>query len=126
MKPIFSAEDFRFLDHNNYISPAGRAATLAQEKIQKLIESWPVVIGAPDDQEVDHWSPSLYNYPGATHKARLAFIEELPKKECLNHSPTVAAQNVSERNPDIAYMLGCSVKCSICGAKLKATWSVDE
>lgn len=110
MKPIFSAEDFdgKYLPDNNAI------AKVANFHIQKLIESWKVVYGF--DGFEDGWEE--HKFPEATHQARLAFIEPIQKKEC-EHTPYPVSSKMTLFK-DQAW------ECAGCGAKLKATWSVDE
>lgn len=143
MKAIFEPSDFmdeidigphRALLENSSMDPE-MAARFANRKIQKLIESWPVVECSLlkesnlTDQHGPGWIASekstrpkfLY-----THKARLAFIEEMPKEECKKHLPTVKSKQVSlpmSNDPyGAALALGCEIICKHCGVELVAEW----
>lgn len=74
MRNFFNSEDFGFED----TAWPSRIADRANKKLNALIESWPVVTGYCDDAG-DLW----YGNDGSisdTHKARLAFIEEIVKE----------------------------------------------
>ena len=111
-KDYFKPEDFyKVINHNLTLSkdPAGQYASIANvlyvvnEKLNKLIESWPVV-----------WSDNAHSWfenenPISAKKARLAFIEEI-KKDC-KHEP---------------FNDSCvpnHFHCKHCGVELQATWS---
>lgn len=112
MKNIFNVEDFDFRGCFSVLQYQIRAKTIAQKTIEKLIESWPVVYG---ENLVDEslWS-TRHDKNHDCCLARLAFIEELPKKGC-EHEPIQ-----TRGGHQFIY------NCKHCGAKLKATWSVDE
>ena len=78
------------------------------EKLNKLIESWPVVYGKSKQWDQTDGRPD--SYVGCTHKARLAFVEEIKKEPC-------------KHCPEFGY--GCKdteTRCKHCGVKLVATW----
>ena len=107
MKPIFSPYDFNNAPFDQ-LKPEVCAA-VANLKLEKLIESWPVVYGMHDDRKnYSKWRDNSH-----THQARLAFIEELPKEPC--------------KHQIIEYSVkGCQPvttgKCGICGVALVAEW----
>lgn len=120
LKDFFKLEDFslRFLtgdSKNGYLTleAARFAADRANVKLQKEIESWPVVYGRKGEGiDLRLFSTTKDEYH--THTARLAFIEEI-KKECVNHEPTWSDQP----NKSIVYF----AKCIHCGVELQANWS---
>ena len=92
---IFKPEDFlRF-----------EITDLANKKLNELIESWPVVYGDKDSP-----NPIWSKRTGATHTARIAFIEEIVKEPCRHE-------------PDFSNRRYVSPKCRLCGVDLQATWS---
>lgn len=112
-KDFFKPLDFIYDDDLKFT--ANTAANLANEKLNKLIESWPVVYGnnfiSNDGSAFDIgsvWNITKLN--DKTHTARLAFIEEI-KKECVKHEP---------------FNDSCvpnHFHCKHCGVELQATWS---
>lgn len=115
MKDFFKPKDF--LDTKGCQSyPVETIASIANEKLNALIESWPVVYGYDLAAE----NPTSRNiFFGkkefdSSHKARLAFIEELPKKECV-HKPIEFQDHVGS--------LAINPVCRYCNAELKAVWS---
>ena len=114
---IFTAKDFAKNDpevisadkylHNEY------AAIIANEKLNKLIESWPVVYGwYPPTYPQGTWTSSETIHSTSTHTARLAFIEEIKKEPC-KHEPKVT-EGITSYLP----------YCKHCGVKLVAEWKV--
>ena len=79
-KDFFKAEDFcpMFASHPA-VDTRGIAAAIANAKLNTEIEKWPVVYGSVK-RPLDGWNEKIYE--STTHKGRLAFIEELPKKPC--------------------------------------------
>lgn len=135
VKDFFKLEDFKnVINHNLTLSkdPAGMYASMANviavtnEKLQKLIESWPVVWFNDDKTMSPYWEASSRQDKSHTHKARLAFIEEI-KKECVKHIPKIQSKQVASPMSDDPYaaalVLGCSIVCLNCGVELQATWS---
>lgn len=81
MKNIFKLEDFPSLSYHAQIA----AVVEANEKLNKLIESWPVVYGTYNCMPQGMISDWIYRttnrqYDEHTHTARLAFIEEIKKE----------------------------------------------
>lgn len=88
MKDFFKPEDFE--DYDSYLRY--NLCRDVNEKLNKLIESWPVVYGnifiSNDGSAFDVgsvWNITKLN--DKTHKARLAFIEEIKKEPC-KHEPS--------------------------------------
>lgn len=83
-----------------------------EEKLNALIEPWPYVYCSKPDKNNSHlWSHNkTEGYD--THKARLAFIEEIV--EPCWHEPTVRYQlGISETMKPV---------CKRCGVELVADW----
>jgi len=108
MKDFFKAKDFAQGIGEN-IQQIN--ADYANEKLNKLIESWPVVYGS-NKRPLDGWNEK--SYESTTHKARLAFIEEIKKEPC-KHEPIQFQDD--EGN------LAANFICRHCGVELVATWS---
>lgn len=117
MKDFFKPEDFP-----NLLGLREQAAEDANEKLNKLIESWPVVYGSKfisnDCSAFDVGSVwNITKLSDKTHTARLAFIEEIKKEPC-KHSPKKISSFTN------AAMGGeWKVVCKHCGVELQATWS---
>lgn len=112
MKNFFKPEDFNDVLITHHRPIPKHAAEIANEKLNNLIESWPVVYGHGWNFESP--TPSRYwqwRKDGHTHTARLAFITELPKEPC-KHEPMFL-------NGSAAMV----PKCRYCGVELQATWS---
>jgi hypothetical protein len=108
VKDFFKPEDFFSLCEQYY---AYEVCNQANEKLNKLIESWPVVEGVmPRD---DFWPGRMTNSGEFTHRARLAFIEEIKKEPC-KHEPTWS----DDPTVSIVYQ----AKCKHCGIPLEAEW----
>ncbi len=130
-KPIFTHEDFE--EYTESGNSAEHAAYFANEKIQKLIESWPVVysqwkLGNETDGGVTLLNPQwhfLEGKPCDTHQARLAFIEEIEeivKEEC-RHEPIHWNINKCSENGEIhLFSEYKEPKCKHCGVELEAEW----
>ena len=109
------------------------------EKLNALIESWPVVYGS-------HPSPYWYvenivdfDKTKATTRARLAFIEEINKGPC-NHEPNEIEITMNYEGGFYSQRLGTfDMKklgnskfrgvqsiCKHCGVELQATWSEKD
>ena len=111
---IFTDKDFAKNDpevisadkylHNEY------AAIIANEKLNKLIESWPLVY-SNEGILTEYWGPTKHTFN--THKARLAFIEETKKEPC-KHEPTEYVGQFGDTSRNW--------KCRLCGAKLVVEW----
>ena len=97
-------------------------AKLASLQLDKIVQSWPVVYGnnfiSNDESAFDIgsvWNITKLN--DKTHKARLAFIEEIPKEPC-KHEPV--------RDAFGGFMFLQTLQaftCKHCGVELQATWS---
>ena len=108
MKNFFKPHHFPKLRFDD----ACEAADVANEKLATLIESWPVVYGCKNISD-EKWSFDENNN-SCTHKARLAFIEELPKEPC-DHLPVQQTLKSGA--------LSNHFICRRCGVELQATWS---
>jgi hypothetical protein len=130
MKNFFKPEDFLTKGiFTRYIgTPANKcifitdAANLANEKLNALIESWPVVTGKMT------MGGAIVGIPFGevlgvedTHKARLAFIEELPKEPC-KHEPIWDSKNTVFPGLISPTYYGAA-HCQKCGILLEITWS---
>lgn len=113
---IFKPEDFEInelIREGNggipYISTPN-AAKIGNEKLNELIESWPVVYGAigTKSHSWQSYPPGTFIQENYTHKARLAFIEELPKEPC-KHKPMGPVDK--------------KYACIHCGIELVANWT---
>lgn len=89
------------------------AALVANEKLNKLIESFPVVYGAFDGEKVTQTFGQIKSVSN-THIAKLAFIEEI-KKECVKHDPNYVYTGPSTQD--------WKAVCKHCKVELQATWS---
>ena len=109
MKDFFTPEDFEGT-HGHYQKELHEAyCKIANEKLNKLIESWPVVYG----NFVDSRNWTKHETSMDTHTARLAFIEEIKKEPC-KHEPL-------ELRTERQYVW--AQECKHCGVELQATWS---
>lgn len=111
MKNFFKPQDFENLSVIYYKAAPETAAEIANYKLEKLIESWPVVYGTII-LEVQHNYTS--GQGGAdTHKARLAFIEPIVREPC-KHEPAWGVHLSFRENNAV---------CRHCNIELTATWS---
>lgn len=109
-KPFFEPIDFK-MDGMQTVSFV-TASQIANEKLEKEIQSWVTVYGSNDYiTGSSFWR--LNKTLKANRVAKLAFIEELPKKEC-DHEPSRALEI---RDPHPIY------RCKHCGVQLFASWS---
>lgn len=127
MKNFFKSGDFECIRNS---SPGENiydlAAIIANYKLQSLVESWSVVYGEKmQSTGAFIWTRPENTFPaehphviGATHKARLAFIEELSKEPC-KHVPDM---RVGPYSPNVKNGLLTEINCIHCGVKLQATW----
>lgn len=127
MKEIFKPEDFKGLDGFS-LSDCEDVAKACNDKINQLIESWPVVYGNLRSGFETIGRPSW-----ATQQARLAFIEEIPNEPCI-HEPRKCTDVVGYSEDAIgrvcidkrmlAEILSFQTdsKCIHCGVALKAEW----
>lgn len=123
MKPIFTEDDFYSLNMIQEFlgSPVTdksvqcrAAAFMANEKINKLIESCPVVYGGDPKRNYKLWTEVKIG--GDTHKARLALIEELKTEEC-KHEPDSFITQLGGRMVSPFH-----TTCKKCGVELVAEW----
>lgn len=105
MNNFFKPEDFQ--SQTVWAPHSKSLATIANEKLNALFESWPVVYVRPGPK-MGFVASSLYLNERDTHKARLAFIEKIVKEPC-KHEPRLLSD-------------GNSYKCKHCGVELQATW----
>lgn len=82
---IFTAQDFgtAYLNENERLV----IAAIANEKLEKVIATWPELLGMNNDG----WYLKNYTcHPDEpyTHKARLAFVEEIHTESCA-HQPRI-------------------------------------
>lgn len=105
MKDFFKPEDFE--DYDSYLRY--NLCRDVNEKLNKLIESWPVVQGR-FDSKLGVCSPlGQIECDSDTHTARLAFIEEIKKEPCV-HTPYRLAQAED------------AWRCGTCGVSLVPEW----
>lgn len=125
---IFKPEDFP-----NLLGLREQAAEDANEKLNKLIESWPVVYGKGSQWDQTDGKPD--SYVDCTHHARLAFIEEIKKEPCNHEASEVEISNTIFQGP-FDPKLGCfryeksewkirvfTNRCRHCGVELQAAWT---
>ena len=99
---------------NDELSPDD-AARYANDRLAEIIKDWPEVYGkATPSGAIIYHSYSRIQKDDDTHKARLAFIEEIKPVVC-EHPP-------SRR----IYIEDNIVRCEKCGKKLKAEWKEVE
>ncbi len=111
MKNFFKPEDFEGNDNFDgftFSDNREKASSIANEKLNAAIESWPVVYGQLPVSGFSWTGPKQWY---DTHKARLAFIEEIVKEPC-KHEPI-----------GDCYVSSGVIKCQHCGVRLQATWS---
>lgn len=107
MKDFFKPQDFPDL-----LGLREQAAENANEKLNALIESCPVVYGNMLANTDMRWLDERNSFH--THTARILDIQKLPKQEC-KHEPDLLKmfQEYGLQNS----------KCKHCGIELRATWS---
>ncbi len=126
-KDFFKPEDFIFGEDGSPFEGIAKlfglkekASDFANEKLNKLIESWPVVYGITEDANIPRLASLEWEFmkrPKDTHKALLAFIEEIKKEPC-KHEPNFTQFAIDEK-----YKTNLPLKCKHCGVELQATWS---
>ena len=113
MKQIFKPEDFK-TDYPNLT--CNDVANIANNKLKKLMESWPVVYAnKTHGGNYEEWFKDPY--PGHEVIARLAFIEPI-KRECEKHEPDPLNPIIAWHNTQGATV----IFCRHCGVSLEATW----
>lgn len=136
MKDLFKPEDF---DSDGLITCEDRsisiadAIRLANKKINKLIESWPVVYGKNWLMEnVTRWVEADIPFPMATHQGRIAFIKELPKEGPCEHEIDFHITGFSSKTKieffkkDWEDFISPTRKCKHCGIELVAKWEAKK
>lgn len=91
MKNIFEPSDF--ILHGHYLIRNSEAAEAANNKLNKLIESWSVVYNYFESNLGKTWQENEDKNFICNYKARLAFIEPI-KRGCMKHEPLVPSYNV--------------------------------
>lgn len=128
MKNFFKPEDFGGSYGTSYTSRLDTigAAEVANEKLNKLIESWPVVYEVVNSAGIKSWLH--INAVSATSKALLAFIEEISPEPC-KHEPLDIRIELPNRlflHPDIIIQPPTRTLCKHCGVELVATWEAKK
>lgn len=118
MKNFFKPEDF---------VTCGRiyqdCADVANEKLNALIESAPLVQGwYPGTYPNGTWTSSEVIHNTSTHTARLVDIQEI-KKECKHEPMRTVSFTMSVDQPGNEYYKHAT-KCQHCGVELIAEWKV--
>lgn len=109
MKDFFKPEDFADYQFSTVI--AHDAAAMANAKLEKLIESWPVVyINKYEASKGWHFDKNQHD----THRARLAFIESI--KECEHR---VAMERMGNGRWTIHTHPDGTIRCGKCGVEVK-------
>lgn len=108
---FFTTDDFVHKCTASGVMLPYHAAEIANEKLQKLIEESPTVYGSMIMKDSVVGVPfGEVSSQEDTHKAKLMFIEEIPKEPC-KHEPNLLNQKIG------------GWFCKHCGVELKATWS---
>lgn len=110
-KGFFKPEDFNFGWIDKHDTRRIDIVEACNTKLNKLIESWPVVYGHTNGAA---WFVEKGKHVQEQHTARLAFIEEIKKEPC-KHEP--ANPTVRMSPPHIS-----DIVCKHCGVELQATW----
>ena len=118
MKDFFKPLDFIYDDDLKFT--ANTAANLANEKLNKLIESWPVVYGTKDNNGQHFHENTNGNY-NPTHTARLAFFEEI-KKDCKHEPGGKLSKGSLEHVNRGGSVNDLKTFCKHCGTELVAEW----
>ena len=113
MKDFFKPKMFNGIEKR--FRPENYAADVANQELQKMIESWPVVYGSKfisnDGSAFDIGSVwNITKISDKTHSARLMVIEEI-KKECVKHEPGAYQAGLGE-----------TIRCCHCNVPLIAEW----
>jgi hypothetical protein len=121
MKSIFEPSDFQGIERNQQIYQM--CANIANAKLKKLMETWPVVYGLSTSPEL--WTMQKQDMD--THRAHLAFIEELPKEPC-KHEPLVSVEVAPIKRSDSPYFrtYPLNFTCRKCGVELLADWKENK
>jgi hypothetical protein len=124
VKDFFKPDDFAkvngtdiHIDHCNYVN----------RKLNALIESWPIAYSTTPKKESSSWYFHDNNKFEAfqTHKARIAFIEEIKREPC-KHIPIHILKKMHQSEVLTAGKVGFDFfdgwECRICGVELEANW----
>lgn len=103
------------------------ACRIANAKLEKEIQSWITVYSCTSHKGMSCalWSNENHKDAHNTHTAKLAFIEELPKKECV-HEPKVSVSIKGLDLPKATHLhqIPEQFYCLKCGVELVPTsWS---
>lgn len=133
---FFKPEDFENLSVTKDNLVPAIAAEIANAKLEKLIESWPVVYDGNSGNSIlprETWGLVKYdekehtnissNFTNSRRKARLAFIEPLMREPC-KHEPVFSKERVSAmmHNFDDESEFYRAAHCKHCNIELTATW----
>lgn len=124
MKKLFQPSDFG----DKPIFLPQEAADKANEIIEKLVAEAEVVYKQPGMGLFGGTWTAFPPSGGTYKKGAVLFVEDVEKKECCVHTPSLKhpAQSFPFVGQDLyaaADLLGSSVVCSVCGVELKASWS---
>jgi RNAse (barnase) inhibitor barstar len=119
MKPIFTWQDFKECNGLTFDYANQKAAELANKKIQELVALWPVVWCDIGKTQPLYIQATQMNH---THKARLAFIEEINKEPCKQHKPSMSKMGNANWEILTSNERG-SFLCAACGIEIEPTWS---
>lgn len=101
------------------------AADCAQHAFDEWVEKQQTVHATACDVGLGPWVQSGSDN-GATHKAKLIYVEKIERPECTQHIPTTYAKNVMSRGSALDFLAGCGIKCLKCGVHLKPNgWIPD-
>lgn len=117
MKPFFTPDDFRYkLFKGIDTCVSEQACEIANQKLNTLIKSWPVVY---------KFNQSWLSLKGTdgTHQARLAFIEEIKREPCKHEPKPLRCRKVNAETGEVSYE---GYICIYCNVELKAEWREVE
>lgn len=113
---FFKEEDFNFKNDGQNAN----AAYYANQKIEKYLDSCPVVYGNPTAQ---YWQ----SFKGqASHTAKIICIEEIVKEPCKHEPSDFIVQNKTEMPENFVISYESFVFCKHCKTKLKAEWKAID
>lgn len=109
----FKPEDFDGFVKGAYplgMTAMDAIALFANIKLEKWLESWPIIF-LTQTPLGNLTGQSVLQYPHQTHKARLAFIEEIVKEPCRHEVDCPSSKRPS---------------CVYCGVELVAEWKAKS
>ena len=118
---LFTEDDFKNLNYGAHTRPSAAYVEYANEKLKKLIETCTVVYGFANKH--GWYEPDTESNEYATHKARLAFIEEIKKEQCAHEPSRITTVQLSVDQPGNEYYTH-KTRCQLCGCELVADWKV--